>query len=308
MRLALAAGTSTPELARATACALGRDLERCTVERFPDGELAVALPDVRGADVYLIQGTPPPAHDHLAELLLLADAARRAGAARVTGVLPYVAYARQDRRGAEGEGVGGRVVADQLSAALDRVVAVDLHTAALEGFFSCPVEHLAAVPLLAARVRPLATGCVVVAPDLGAIGRARHYAGLLGLDVAAVRKRRLSGREVEALGVDGDVRGRDVLVVDDMISTGATVAAAVNALRGAGARRAAVVATHPLLVPPAEELLGSLDLDALVVSDSVRTAACTTPPLDVVGLGPLLADAIGRLHREAPMAQLLAAT
>lgn len=308
MRLALIAGTSTPELARAIACALGRDLDPCTVERFPDGELGVVLPDVRGADVYLVQGTPPPAHDHLVELLLLADAARRAGAARVTGVMPYVAYARQDRRAAEGESIGARVVADQLSAALDRVVAVDLHTTTLEGFFSCLVEHLSAVPLLAERVRPLAAGRVVVAPDLGAAGRARRYAALLGLDTAAVRKRRLSGHAVEALGVDGDVRGRDVLIVDDMISTGATVAAAVNAVRGAGARRAIAVATHPLLVPPAEERLGSLDLDAIVVSDSVRTAACTRPPLDAVGLAPLLADAIRRMHEDAPLGEILAET
>ena len=304
MKPAIIPGPADRDLGLRVACSLG-EATACEVERFPDGELRVALGPVRGADTYIVQGTHPPGHEHLVELLLLADAAHRAGAARVTGVLPYVAYARQDRRGTEGESVAGRVVADVLSAALDRVIALDLHTPTLEAFFSCPVEHLSAVPLLAERVRPLVDGHVVVAPDLGAVKRAQRYASLLGLETAAVRKHRISGREVEALGVDGDVRGRDVLVVDDMISTGATVVAAVRALRAGGARRALVVATHALFVPPADGLLGSLDLDAIVVTDSVPTALTTTP-LDIVGVAPLLSDAIARMHTETSLADLVA--
>ncbi len=306
MRLALVSGTENPSLATAIARALGTDCETCHVERFPDGEIGVSIGPVRGADVYVVQGTAPPVHDNLAELLMLADAARRAGAARLTGVVPYVAYARRDRRAVEGDSLGGRVVADALSGALDRILAVDLHAAALEGFFSCAIEPLSAVPLLAERVRPLARGYVVVAPDLGAVKRAERYARVLGLEVASVRKRRLSGLEVEVLGVDGDVTGRDVLIVDDMVSTGATIVAAFNALRAAGAHRVIAVATHALLVSPAVEALGRIDLDAIVVSDSVALRAESLPRLTVVGLAPLFADAIGRLHREAPLAELVA--
>lgn len=305
MRLALIAGTENPALARSISHQLGVDCERCRIERFPDGEIGVSIAPVRGADVYLVQGTAPPVHDNLAELLMLADAARRAGADRVTGVVPYVAYGRRDRRATEGDSLGGRVIADALSRVLDRIVTIDLHAAALEGFFSCALEPLSAIPLLAERIRRLVHGHVVVAPDLGAVKRAERYARALGLAVATVRKRRLSGLEVEVLGVDGDVTGRDVLIVDDMISTGATVAAAANALRAAGARHVVVVATHGLLVPPAQETLGRTELEAIVVSDSVSTRAEALPRLTVVGLAPLLADAIGRLHREAPLAELV---
>lgn len=307
MRLALVAGSENPAPATGIARELGVDREACCIEHFPDGEIGVSIGPVRGADVYVVQGTAPPVHDNLAELLMLADAARRAGAARLTGVVPYVAYARRDRRAVEGDSLGGRVIADALSRALDRIITVDLHAAALEGFFGCAIEPLSAIPLLAERVRALVRGYVVVAPDLGAVKRAERYARVLGLEVANVRKRRLSGLEVEVLGVDGDVTGRDVLIVDDMISTGATIVAAFNALRAAGAHRFIAAATHALLVPPAEEAFGAIDLDALVVSDSVATRADGLPRLTVVGLAPLFADAIGRLHREAPLAELVAA-
>jgi len=304
MRLALIAGTANPQLAEGLARQLGVALESRVVERFPDGELGVAVGSVRGADVYLVQPTGPPVHDNLVELLMLADAARRAGAARVTGVVPYVAYARHDRRGAEGESIGGRVVADGLSRALDRVVAVDLHTAALEGFFGCPIEHLSAISLLAERVRPLLTEHVVVAPDLGAVKRAERFARILGLPSASVRKQRWSARQVEALGIDGDVRGLGVLLVDDMISTGATVVAATNALRAAGVGRVIVAATHGLLVPPAAERLAALQLESLLVTDSL-TPPTGTLPVTLVSLAALLADAVGRLHRDAPLAELV---
>lgn len=304
MRLALVAGTSVPELARSVAYELG-ELEPCTIERFPDGEIGVSIGPVRGADVYLIQTTAPPVHDNFVELLMLADAARRAGAARVTGVIPYLAYARHDRREAEGESVGGRVVAETLTQALDRVIAVDLHTPTLEGFFGCPVEHVSAVPMLAERVRAAARGHVVVAPDLGAVKRAQRFAALLDLEMASVRKRRLSGHEVEVVGIDGDVRGRDVLLADDMISTGATIEGAFHALRAAGARSTMAVATHGLFASPCAARLGALGLEALVVSDSVAIPRDTGIAPDVVTIAPLLADAIGRVYRDAPLAELV---
>ncbi len=305
MRLALVSGTGSRDLARTLAREIGAELECCGIERFPDGEISVTMGPVRGADVYLVQGTAPPVHDNLAELLLLADAARRSGAARVSGIVPYLAYARQDRREAEGEAVGGRVAAEAIGSAVDRVVLVDPHAAALEGFFPCPVERLSAVPLLAECVRPMVGDHVVVAPDLGAVKRAARFARALGLGMASVRKRRLSGHDVEVLGIDGDVRGRPILIVDDMISTGATIVAAANAARAVGATRVIAVATHGLFAPPSVERLSSLELDALVVSDSVPARPRMTLSLTVVGLAPLLASAVERLHRDAPLAELI---
>jgi ribose-phosphate pyrophosphokinase len=304
MDLALVAGSSHPALAAEVARRIGTEAQSGAACRFPDGEIHVRLTSVRGADVYLLESTGPPIHDHLAELLLLADAARRSGAARVTAVVPYLAYARQDRREQEGDAVSAKVVADLIGRSVDRVVTIDPHTAAVEAFFPCPVEQLSAIPVLIDRVRPLVTDHVVVAPDLGATKRAERCARALGLPTARVRKRRLSGREVEVLGVEGDVRDRPALIVDDMISTGATIAAAVQALRGAGARAMIVVATHGLLVPPAARTLGALGLDALFLTDSVP------PPLDapahtLVSIAATLSDAIGRLHRELSLAELV---
>jgi ribose-phosphate pyrophosphokinase len=304
MRLALIAGSANPGLAAAVARRVGVELDAVTIDRFPDGELGVSVGSLRGADVYVLQSTGPPAHDHLVELALLADAVRRSGAARITGVIPYLAYARQDRREQEGQGIGARVVAELISGLFDRVVAVDLHTSAVEGFFGCPVEQLSAVPLLAAHVRSSMTDHVVVAPDLGAVKRAERYARMLGLRTAVVRKRRLSGREVEATAVEGDVRDRPVLIVDDIVSTGATIEAAVRALRGAGALQATVVATHGLLVPPADERLTRLGLAAIILTDTVPPPAWGGAGT-VVSVADLLADAVGRLHRDEPLADLV---
>jgi ribose-phosphate pyrophosphokinase len=193
MNLTILSGSANQPLATRVAERLGP--WPCLIERFPDGELHVAVQaSVRGRDVYLLQPTGPPVHDHLLELLLLADACRRAGAARLTAVVPYVGYARQDRRAGGREAVGARLVATLIGASgLQRVVAVDLHSPALEGVFDVPLEHLSAVPLLAEAVRPaLADDAVVVAPDLGAAKRAERYAGRLGRPVAIVHKARLS--------------------------------------------------------------------------------------------------------------------
>lgn len=277
-----------------------------SIEVFPDGELGVEVGVVRGADVYVVQPTGPPVHERLVELLLLIDAARRSGAARLTAVIPYLGYSRQDRRAAEGSAIGGRVMADAIGAATDRVVIVDLHAPATEAFFATPVEHLDAVPTLIERVRPLVREHVVVAPDLGAVKRAERFAAALGLTVACVRKRRLSGTEVETHGVEGDVRGRPALIVDDMISTGATVAAAAAAVRAAGASPDLVVAaTHGIFAPPAVEAMRSAAPRALLVTDTVPAAEASGLATEVVSIAGLLADAIGRMHREEPLGGLV---
>jgi ribose-phosphate pyrophosphokinase len=309
MNLTLFAGSANLPLAAAIAAGLGIRLGQTGSQRFPDGELHVELQEtVRGHDVYLLQPTSPPAELYLLELLLLADACRRAGAARLTAVIPYFAYARQDRRASGREAVGARLVADLLqTAGFDRVVAVDLHGTTLEGCFTLPLEHLSAVPLLAQAVqREVSVETVIVAPDLGAVKLAERYARLLRRPVAFVHKTRLSGAEVAVRGITGDVAGRAPLIVDDMISTGGTIAAASQALLAAGARAPiTVVASHALLVGPAATRLRAVPMGRLVATDSVVPAESLDVPLQPVGLAPLLADAIRRLHANESLGELL---
>ncbi|HTR20366.1 MAG TPA: ribose-phosphate diphosphokinase [Gemmatimonadales bacterium] len=307
MPFTLIAGSANPRLAAAVSAAAGAPLGRAAIHRFPDGELHVALGDsVRGQDVYLLQPTAPPVESHAFELLLLADAARRAGAARITGVVPYLGYARQDRRAGGREALGARIMADLLGTGLDRVVAVDLHMPALEGFFSIPIEHLTAVTALAERIGASTANGVVVAPDLGAARLADRYARALDLPVAMVLKTRLDGAEVVARGVTGEVRGRAPLIVDDMISTGATVIAAAEAVIEAGASpEVTVVATHALLVGDAVPRLERLGLRRLMVTDSVQIPAHRSLPLEVVSIAPLLGEVINRLHRDRSLADVL---
>ncbi len=297
--LSILAGSSHPELSAEIARGLEARATPCLVERFPDGEFHVEIKEtVRGCDVYVVQPTSPPVDEHVLELLFLADACRRAGAARLTAVVPYFGYARQDRRSRGRESVGARVVADVIgSAGFNRVISVDLHTAAIEGFFASTLEHLSAVPLLAEAVRPwLAKDSVVVAPDLGAAKMADRYGEILNLPVAVVHKKRVTGKDVTIRGLTGDVRGRAPLIIDDMITTGATIDAAARCVLEAGARAEIVVAaTHGLFVGPAAARLRELGLRRLVVTDSVAPPPELELPVDVIGIAPLLADAIERL-------------
>ena len=293
-------GSASQSLAQAVATTIGVELGSRRLERFPDGELHVELQEcVRGRDVYLIQSTSPPAEQHLLELFLLTDACRRSGAGHVTAVIPYFGYARQDRRATGREAVAGRLVADLIeTSGLQRVIAVDLHTPTVEGFFTIPIEHLTAVPLMADAIRAgLPAHTVVVAPDLGAAKLAERYAALLNMPVAVVHKTRLSGTEVRTSGITGEVRGRAPVVVDDMISTGGTIEAAVHALLAAGCLpQVTVVASHGLFVGPAVARLRALPVQRLLVTDSVVRRAQLPLPIEVLSLGHLLADAIVRLH------------
>lgn len=276
-------------------------------QRFPDGEMQVHLREsVRGRDVYLLQSTSPPVDQHLLELLLLADACRRAGAARLTAVMPYFGYARQERR-TDRRSLGARVAADVVTTgAFARLMLVDAHTPAIEGFFSVPIDHLTAVPLLADAAKPFVdASCVVVAPDLGAVKLAREYSRLLQAPMAFIHKSRLSGSEVEAHGVIGDVRNRQPLIIDDMLSTGGTIAAAVGALRQAGAREPmTVVVTHALLVGPAHDRLLRLPLARIIVGNTVDVETSGGLPLEITSVAPLLAAAIRRNHRDESLADL----
>src|SRR5215217_1819470 len=303
------AGSANEPLAEAIAAKLNVRPGNREVHLFPDGELQVELQEsVRGEDVYIVQPTSPPA-EHILELLLMSDAARRAGAARLTAVIPYFGYARQDRRANGREAVGARLVAGLLESGglLERVITVDLHTAAIEGFFGISLEHLSAVPMLLEAVRPhVSDNGVVVAPDMGAAKLAERYAVPLDLPVAIIHKSRISGSEVSVGSITGEVRDRKPIIVDDMIDTGGTQRAAVGALLEAGCEPdITAVASHGLFVGSAEEDLRDIPVGRFIVTDSVPPPEGLDLPLELVSLAPLLADAIDRLHNERSLDELL---
>lgn len=311
MGLRIVPGTAGRSLAGSIARELRAGPAACELERFPDGELRPVVEHVRGADAYVIQPTGPPVSDHLVELFLLLDACRRGGAERITAVLPYFGYARQDRRGRAGEAVGARVVADALAGSgAQRLIVVDPHSAALEAMCGIPVEMLTAVPALAGALAPMvAEDAVIVAPDLGAAKLAGHYASLLGRPVAIIRKTRVSGVAVHAEDLAGDVAGRPAVIVDDMISTGATIQAAAGVLlaRG-GAPDIIIAATHGLLVDPAASRLGRLPARHVLTTDTLARSQVPLPALQVESVAPLLAQAISRLHHNQPLEDLLLRT
>jgi len=311
MSLEILTGSSNDALGEGVAKKHGVKLAPRILKRFPDGELNIEIQQsVRGCDVYLIQPTCPPVDEHFFELFLMADACRRAGATHVTAVIPYFGYARQDRRAHGREPVSLRLLADLIAAsAIQRIVVVDFHSRAVESAFAIPVEHVSAVSLLADAVRPsVHKDAVVVSPDLGAVKMAEHYARLLGLPVAIIHKTRISGAEVTVQGIIGDVRDREIVVVDDMITTGATIEKAVKALLDAGCSSSGikVVASHGLFVGNAAERLAQLPITRIYVSDSVPRAEQFPLPLQVSSLAPLLAETIQRLYRLDSLSDVLA--
>ena len=311
MSLEILTGSSNYALAEEVAKKLGVELAPRILERFPDGELNIEIQQsVRGCDVYLIQPTCPPVDEHFFELFLLADACRRAGATHLTAVIPYFGYARQDRRAHGREPVSTRLVADLIHASgLQRVVVVDFHSRAVESAFAIPVEHVSAVSILADAVRPsVHQDTVVVSPDLGAVKMAEQYAKLLNLPVAMIHKSRVSGAEVTVQRIVGEIRDRQILVVDDMITTGGTIEKGITALLEAGCSSSGlkVAATHGLFVGNAAERLGKLPIEKIYVSDSVPKPERFSLPLQVSSLAPLLAETIQRLHRLESLGDFLA--
>ncbi|WP_240809620.1 ribose-phosphate pyrophosphokinase [Actinomadura sp. WMMA1423] len=307
MSTRIVSGTAHPGLAAAVAAMLGTRPVPCDVERFPDGELRPVVDGVQGGDAYVVQPTGPAVDDHLVELLLLLDACRRGGAKTVTAVVPYFGYARQDRRGRAGQAVGARVAVDALaSAGADRLIVVEPHTVALEAMAPIPVEMLTAVPILAGALAELTPeAAVLVAPDLGAVKPAEHYARLLRRPVAVVRKTRVSGERVHAEELVGDVAGRPAVIVDDMISTGGTIEAAVRVLLAHGAAPdITVAAAHGPLVAAAWDRLDRLPIRCLLTTDTLP-AGETRASSRVRSVGPLIADAIGRLQRGQSLGSLM---
>ncbi len=293
--LVLIAGDAHPGLARRLAKETGAALVPASVARFADGETRVRIEgDVDGADVHLVQPTSPPVNEHLLGLALLADAARAGGAARITAVVPYFGYARQDARKARGEPRSAQLACRLLeSAGVDRLIALELHSPALDSAFRIALHHLdadaVAVPALRAWRLPSLT---VVAPDAGGMKRAQRYAGALQAPLAVVAKTRTGPDASAALGVLGDVRSRDCVIVDDLVSTGGTLAGAAKALREAGASSVHAFFVHAVMAPQALETVAAAGVQRLATTDSV--AFTPRPGLEVVSIAPLLAAEIRR--------------
>ncbi|MHC5012137.1 MAG: ribose-phosphate diphosphokinase [Planctomycetota bacterium] len=305
--LQLIAGNATPKLAGRIAEALGLAPSPSRVGRFPDGEIDVQVnANVRGNDVFIIQSTSPPVNDSLMELLILIDAVRRASASRITAVIPYFGYARKDRKDEGRVPITAKLVANLLvQAGAQRVLTVDLHAAQIQGFFDIPVDHLYAAPVLAQHFRDQRIDdLTVVAPDVGSSKMARGYANRLNGELAIVDKRRVSGEEVEVGAVIGDVEGRNVLIIDDMISTAGSIVEAARTVRRAGAVTVRITATHGVLCGPARERLAAAPVDEIVLTDTIPVDQTGLDNLTVLSIAPLLAEAIQRVHEERSISVL----
>jgi len=306
----LFSGSCHPQLATAIAAALGTDLGRVEVSRFASGEIYVRfLESVRGCDAYVIQAHGAPVNEMIMEQLIMIDALKRASASRINAVIPYFAYARQDQKALAREPISARLVADLLSAAgCDRVMAVDLHTGQIQGFFNVPLDHLTALPVLAEHVRAKGwSNLVVVAPDPGRGKMAQKYAAHLECGIAFMQKaRRPDMRNVsEPLGLIGDVRDRRCVVVDDMIDTGGTIANVAAALQRAGAADIVAVATHALFSPPARKRLDESAISEVIVTDTLPLDPAGRPArLTVVSVAPMIAASIRAVFADQSVSEI----
>jgi len=298
-RLQIFAGNAHPGLAKAISEELGAQLGRAEVGLWKNGETRVKIEDnVRGSDVFVVQPTSHPVDHHLMELLLFFDALKRASAARVTAVIPYYGYARQEKKTSGREPISAKLVANLLTVAgANRVLAVDLHAPAIEGFFDIPVDHLRATPLLArAFRRDIQDEVVVVSPDAGGVARAEDFRIRAGGSLAIISKQHPRQEATETLEMVGDVDGRIAVIVDDMISTGGTLVQAAKLLKSRGAGAIHVAATHGIFAGTALELIGQSAIDRIFVTDTVPTPEGIRR-VEVVSVAPLLAEAIMRTHK-----------
>ncbi len=301
-------GTAHTQLAQDIAKVMGLPLCDATVNTFPDGESFVQIREsIRGADVFIVQPTCPPTNHNLMELLVMVDAVRRASASRITAVMPFYGYARQDRKDKPRVPITSKLVANLLTAAgVNRVLTMDLHAAQIQGFFEIPVDHLHSVPVLIKHLKEHYVkdmdNLVVVSPDIGGVKTAKTYANLLGTELAIVAKQRISATEVNAHAVIGDVRGKDVLMVDDMTESGGTLCAAANILKEHGAARIFAGVSHGVLNDKARARLADSCIERLLTSDSVPMAFGDR--VDTVSIAPLFAQAISNIHNNASVTHL----
>jgi ribose-phosphate pyrophosphokinase len=300
-------GAANRPLAEEISKHLGVDLCRVTLSRFADGEIFVRIDEnIRGADVFIVQPTNAPAENVL-ELLLMIDAARRASAARITCVMPYYGYSRQDRKDQPRVAIGAKLLANMMeTAGTDRVLGLDFHQHQLQGFFDVPVDHLYAAPVFVAHYRKKnLRDLVVVAPDAGAAKMARGFAKRLNGTLAIVDKRRPAANVAEVVNVVGEVEGRDCLITDDMIDTAGTVSESARALKRLGARDIYVCATHALLSGPAAQRLSEAPIEEVAVTDTIAIPPERQfPSLRVLSVGELLSKAIRYTHSDQSVSSL----
>ncbi len=309
-KVCLFSGNANPTLSSEIASYLETPLGKCKIQRFSDGETFCEINEnVRGVDAFIIQPTSSPANDHLMELLIMSDTLRRASATTITAVIPYYGYARQDRKVAPRTPITSKLVADLMVAAgITRVVSVDLHAGQIRGFFNIPFDHLYALPIMMEDYlkKNFDSSVVVVSPDAGGVERARAYSKRLNASLAIIDKRRERANVSEVMHLIGDVKGRQCVIIDDMIDTAGTLVGAAKALIEHGATRVVACATHGVLSGPAVQRITDSPLDEVVVSDTIPLSAeaKACPKIKQVSMARLLGEAIKRIHSSDSVSSL----
>lgn len=301
-------GNANPEVAQQIADAIGLPLGKATVSTFSDGEISVNIEEtVRGKDVFVVQSTNPPVNDNIMELLILIDAFKRASAGRITAVLPYYGYARQDRKAKARDPITSKLVANLLTTAgADRILTMDLHASQIQGYFDIPVDHLLGVPILAKYfIEKELEDVVVVSPDLGSVTRARNFANHLDAPIAIIDKRRPKANVSEVMNIIGDIKDKNVILIDDMIDTAGTITNGANALKDLGAKEVYACCTHPVLSGPAIERIEKSVIKELVITDSIPLPE--EKKLDKIvirSVAPIFGEAIQRIYKNISVSKL----
>ncbi|NJN17587.1 MAG: ribose-phosphate pyrophosphokinase [Oscillochloris sp.] len=307
-RLLVFSGNANPALAKEITACLRISLGRAMVGTFKNSETRIKIHDnVRGCDVFVVQSTSTPVDHHLMELLLMIDAFRRASAARVTAVIPYYGYAKQEKKTSGREPISAKLVANLIrTAGADRVLSMDLHAPAIEGFFDIPVDHLQASPLLADYIRDLnLPDPVVVSPDAGGVGRANRFRERIGAGLAIIAKQRPEPDTAEVVEMVGEVAGKTAIIVDDMISTGGTLVEAAHALLDRGARKVYACATHGVFAAEALDIIGQSELVETIITNTIpQPNTATAARVRTISVAPLFAEAIMRIHKDLSLSAL----
>nr|WP_228073835.1 ribose-phosphate pyrophosphokinase [Kordiimonas pumila] len=310
MGMKILTGNSNPELAEAIAAYLNIPLAKASIKRFSDQEVFIEiLENVRGEDVFLVQPTSYPANDHMMELLVCIDALRRASARRITAVIPYFGYARQDRKPGPRTPISAKLVANLITTAgADRVLTIDLHAGQIQGFFDIPTDNLYAMPVLVRDMKEKYAGrpTTIVSPDVGGVVRARAYAKRMDSPIAIIDKRRERAGVSEVMHIVGEVEGTNCVLVDDIVDSAGTLCNAAQALLSAGAKSVSAYVAHGVLSGPAIDRIAASGLDEVIITDSIRPTAGvnTSKKVRVVTVAPLLAEAMNRIAHETSVSSL----
>ena len=306
--LKIFSGNSNPPLAQEICDHLGMPLGQVKLTRFSDGEVNFQiLENVRGADVFLVQSTSPPVNENLMELLIMIDAFKRSSAQRITAVIPYYGYARQDRKDKPRVPISSKLVGDLLEAAgAQRLLTMDLHAGQIQGFFNIPVDHLFAMPIFLEHISQMGLdNLMIISPDAGGTEKARAFAKRLGTHLAIIDKRRVRENEAEVMHIVGDVKNKNAIIVDDMIDTAGTLVEATEALTREGASRVFAVATHAVLSGPAKKRIADSHFESVMVTNTINLSSeVLLPKIKVVSVARLLSEAIKSIHEETSVSRL----